>query len=72
MPPRLPEPAWPWRQKGLRQVVTTSEQAVTQYMQAVTDQRCSQMAKMGFGNDVIEAKVSQAPAVDFKLEASAV
>ena len=41
-------------------------------MQAVTDQRCSQMAKMGFGNDVIEAKVSQAPAVDFKLEASAV
>lgn len=26
------------------------------------------MAKMGFGSDVIEAKVTQAPAVDFKLE----
>jgi hypothetical protein len=26
------------------------------------------MAKMGFGNDVIDAKIAQAPAVDFKLD----
>lgn len=34
----------------------------------MTNSDVVKMAKMGFGNEVIEAKVTQAPAVDFKLE----
>jgi len=34
----------------------------------MTNSDVVKMAKLGFGSDVIEAKVSQAPVVDFKLE----
>jgi hypothetical protein len=35
---------------------------------AMTNEDVVKMAKLGFGNDVIEAKIQQAKAVDFKLE----
>lgn len=47
---------------------TSFAQAPTAPAAPMTNSDVVKMAKLGFGNDVIEAKVRQAPAVDFKLE----
>src|ERR1019366_7531357 len=52
----------------LAQVSPQSSAAVAQTASAMTNDDIVNMVKMGFGNDVIEAKIQQASAVDFKLE----
>jgi hypothetical protein len=42
--------------------------SAAQTTSAMTNDDVVKMSKMGFGNDVIEAKIQQASAVDFKLE----
>jgi hypothetical protein len=50
------------------QTSTHGSSAVARTSSPMTNEDVVRMSKIGFGNDLIEAKIQQSTAVDFKLE----